>query len=182
MICYRLKCTDGHGFEGWFASSSAFDDQRAAGALECPICGSSKVDRALMAPAIASGRRDARRPHTEPAEAPPASSEAAVADGGAAGANDGAAERPPAPVPRSEPNVDGDDGRRLRAAVRALHQVLRQSGTNVGRDFPEHARAIHYGEREPSQIYGQADPDEARELIEEGVSIMPLPPLPEEKN
>ena len=55
MILYRLRCNDDHEFEGWFRNADAFDAQRAAGSLECPVCGSAKVEKALMAPRVATG-------------------------------------------------------------------------------------------------------------------------------
>lgn len=57
MIRYSLACTRGHDFEAWFAGSEAFDDQRAGGSILCPVCGSSEVDKALMAPAVATARK-----------------------------------------------------------------------------------------------------------------------------
>jgi hypothetical protein len=52
MIVYDLACQDGHRFEGWFGSSTDFDDQRARGLLACPHCGSDAVSKAPMAPAV----------------------------------------------------------------------------------------------------------------------------------
>lgn len=52
MIRYDLKCSQGHGFEAWFASSSAFEDQAARGLVSCAICGSDDVEKALMAPGV----------------------------------------------------------------------------------------------------------------------------------
>lgn len=52
MIRYDLSCTDGHRFDGWFASSGAFEAQRDAGQVQCAICGKPEVDRALMSPGV----------------------------------------------------------------------------------------------------------------------------------
>jgi hypothetical protein len=57
MIAYSLKCAKGHLFDGWFASSAAFDDQAAAGLVTCPECSSTKIEKAPMAPAIAGTKR-----------------------------------------------------------------------------------------------------------------------------
>jgi Uncharacterized protein conserved in bacteria len=57
MIAYSLKCAKGHEFDGWFASSSAFDDQAAAGLIVCPECASTKVEKAPMAPALAGTKK-----------------------------------------------------------------------------------------------------------------------------
>ena len=53
MIRYALLCEHEHGFEGWFGASADFDDQQARGLLECPVCGSKAVRKAIMAPAVA---------------------------------------------------------------------------------------------------------------------------------
>ena len=52
MIRYDLKCSEGHQFEAWFASSSAFDEQVERGFVSCSICGNAKVEKALMAPRV----------------------------------------------------------------------------------------------------------------------------------
>ena len=60
MIKYALQCAAGHRFEGWFANMADYDGQAAAGALRCPVCDSASVEKALMAPNLATGRaRDA---------------------------------------------------------------------------------------------------------------------------
>ncbi|MFV0491290.1 MAG: DUF1178 family protein [Pseudorhodobacter sp.] len=56
MIHYSLKCAEGHGFESWFRSASAFDSLVAAGQVVCPSCGSTRVEKAPMAPALSSGQ------------------------------------------------------------------------------------------------------------------------------
>jgi hypothetical protein len=58
VIRYNLSCQEGHGFESWFRDSAAFDAQRAKGIVTCPVCGSSAVDRAIMAPQVARRDRD----------------------------------------------------------------------------------------------------------------------------
>ena len=57
MIRYALVCEHAHEFEGWFSASSDFDDQQARGLLECPICASKAVRKAIMAPALAGTKR-----------------------------------------------------------------------------------------------------------------------------
>jgi hypothetical protein len=69
MIVYDLACTEGHRFEGWFGSSSDFEDQQARGLLCCPSCGTSEVTKAPMAPAVpAKGnrRQEMLSPATQP--------------------------------------------------------------------------------------------------------------------
>jgi hypothetical protein len=72
MILYELRCDAGHGFEAWFRNSGTYDAQVAAGEVNCPVCGSATVEKALMAPAIAKrsgGDGTARRTHTTMADA-----------------------------------------------------------------------------------------------------------------
>ena len=78
MIRYTLRCEQGHAFESWFQSSSAYDTQVKRKLVTCPVCGSAKVEKAIMAPRIVGkkGRDSARVPApvaaTAPAEATPA--------------------------------------------------------------------------------------------------------------
>ena len=58
MIRYALACAHGHEFEGWFSASSDFDDQKARGLLECPVCGAQDVRKQIMAPAVAGTKRN----------------------------------------------------------------------------------------------------------------------------
>jgi hypothetical protein len=57
MIRYALNCDHGHEFEGWFGASTDFDDQAAKGQLECPICSSRSVAKAIMSPAISGAKK-----------------------------------------------------------------------------------------------------------------------------
>ena len=60
MIRYALNCADGHGFEGWFGSSADYDGQEARGLLQCPLCGSAKIAKQIMAPSVAGTKSQAR--------------------------------------------------------------------------------------------------------------------------
>lgn len=60
MIKYALGCAGGHTFDSWFPDSAAYDKQRARGLIACPECGSVEVEKALMAPAVVSGRKGAQ--------------------------------------------------------------------------------------------------------------------------
>jgi hypothetical protein len=78
MIHYALRCDAGHGFDGWFAGSAAFDRQCGAGLVECPHCGSAQVARALMAPALGRGAMEVLPPEPKPADKPSAEMPAEV--------------------------------------------------------------------------------------------------------
>lgn len=160
MIRYRLSCDRGHAFESWFPSSEAYDDQAGRGLVACPICDSQNVGKALMAPAVARSDKGGM-----PA---PLSAKPIPAD-----------ERAPAP---EATGLNAEPDRRLRALLRALREKVTRDADHVGARFPDEARAIHYGDVPPRAIYGEADPDSVRSLLEEGIEVMPLPPAPDERN
>ena len=66
MIRYALSCDHDHAFEGWFGSSSDYDDQAARGLLECPLCGSKGVRKQIMAPAVAGTKAQKSAPAVDP--------------------------------------------------------------------------------------------------------------------
>lgn len=76
----------------------------------------------------------------------------------------------------------GEKEREFRAMLAALHRHVRENAEDVGQGFVEEARKIHYGEVDERAIYGVATPQEARSLHEEGIAVLPLPPLPDEAN
>jgi hypothetical protein len=159
MIHYNLRCKEGHAFESWFQSSSAYEQQERRKQVECPVCGSSDVERAIMAPQIVTKKgRDAAP--TEPAVAPAAEM------------------TPPSP---STPLLMTQE-RELRAKLKELRDHIVSNADNVGERFPSEARKMHYGDIEHRPIYGEASPDEARALIDEGVEVTPLPVLPDDRN
>lgn len=161
MIRYTLACDSGHGFESWFPSGSAYDEQAERGLVTCPICDSRKISKALMAPAVA--RRDRERSGL------PAPAETQ-------------AESPPAAAPDAAIPMIAEPERRLRALLRAVREEVTRSADNVGAQFPEQARAMHYGDAPTRAIYGEASLEEARALIDEGIEVAPLPPAPDDRH
>jgi len=156
MIHYALVCDKGHAFESWFADSTAYDKQAARGLVTCPQCNSAKVEKAIMAPRIAGAKKRAR-----PAEPPAAP----------------VAEPEKAPVAMLSPQE-----KEVRAKLKELRDQLTKNADHVGAKFPEEARKMHYGEAAHRSIYGEASPDEAKRLAEEGIEFHPLPILPDERN
>ena len=150
MIVFDLHCSHGHRFEGWFGSSSDFDDQNARGLVSCPECGSAEIGKAPMAPAVpVKGNRGLSAP------VPTASSD----DDNQPVSN--------APMPAE-----------VEKALKALHTAQTKAlekSTWVGKDFASQSREMHYGERDHAAIHGQASAEEAKELIDEGVQVAPLP-------
>ena len=130
MIVYNLRCTNGHEFEGWFRDSAAYDLQSEDGKLSCPACNSRRVEKAIMAPALA-GVRDV--------------------------------------------DVRRDQARQQRQFMTGLRKYVQENAEYVGPKFAEEARKIHYGETVDRHIYGETTVEEARELVEEGLDVAPLP-------
>lgn len=153
MIVFDLLCGDGgHVFEAWFGSSDDFESQKARGLVECPICGSAKIEKAVMAPRLAA-KGNRRQEIRVPAPAAP----------------------PGAPVPMAS-------GETSAAAMKAMLRALAEAQSRalegsdyVGARFAEEARAIHEGEIEERPIHGQATAEEAKSLIEDGIRVAPLP-------
>ena len=130
MIKYDLRCANGDEFEAWFASIADYDKQAEAGMVECPHCGSRRVDKAPMAPAVVTGRaKDARK-------------ERAVA----------------------------------MAMAAKVREHIKENFDYVGDKFADEARKMHQGETDERAIWGEATPEEAEALAEEGIPASPLPP------
>jgi len=137
--------------------------------VTCPVCGSAKVEKAIMAPRLA------RAEAAEPAEAlrmPLPATPASLP-----------APQPPLPAPGKTPvAIMSPQERELRKKLKELREHVTKNADYVGPRFPEQARKIHYGEVEHRSIYGEASPDEAKALHEEGIEFHPLPILPDEFN
>jgi hypothetical protein len=152
VIRYALTCDKRHGFESWFKSSKAYDDQVARGLLVCPQCGSAKVEKAMMAPTVARRQRRER------------------------------SARAPADKDKSPVALLSEHERELRGKLKELREQLIKNADYVGPQFAEEARKMHYGEIEHRSIYGEASPEEAASLLDDGIEFHPLPYLPNERN
>lgn len=88
---------------------------------------------------------------------------------------------PEAPAPQPVA-VLSEREQEIRVALRALREHVMKNAENVGKGFVEEARKMHYGETEERSIYGEADLAEARALLEEGIDVLPLPVVPDDRN
>ena len=163
MIHYDLRCAAGHSFDGWFRGSAAFDQQAQAGLLECPVCASPQVSRAMMAPRLSRGARPAL---PTPAVTPERQGERPGEKGGAAAASEVAVGGPP-PIPD-----------RMRAVLQRIRAEVEQKCDYVGPRFAETARAMHDGDVPPRPIYGETTPDQAEALAEDGIEVASIPWVP----
>jgi hypothetical protein len=162
MILYTLACDKGHTFESWFANSAAYDKQLKRSLVTCPVCNSAKVEKAIMAPRLSGTKKHGDAAVTASAPEPSAATTAPAT---------------PAPVAMMSPQEH-----ELRKKLKEIREHLTKSADYVGQKFPEEARKMHYGEIEHRSIYGEASPDQAKELHEEGIEFHPLPVLPDERN
>lgn len=131
MILFQLRCANDHEFEGWFRDNAGFDAQSAAGEIACPICASTQVGKAIMAPRLNK-----------------ATGQALDAQGAA---------------------------REVRRLLSDLRQKVEENCDYVGEKFPDEARKIHYGDTEARPIYGEASPEEAKDLQDEGIAVVSVP-------
>jgi hypothetical protein len=158
MIRYALVCAKGHSFESWFQNSAAYDKQARRELVTCPVCGTAKVEKEIMSPRLSGSRR------RDEAGAPSRDTE-----------NEQGNDK--APVVMVSPQE-----RELRKKLKELREHLTRNADYVGPKFPDEARKMHYGEIDHRSIYGEASPDEAKQLHEEGVEFHPLPVLPDDRN
>lgn len=183
MILYTLCCDNGHTFDAWFRDSAAYDQQAEAGVITCPLCGSARVTKAIMAPSIPrhhGARRDGPGPVAErrPREDGPAPDKAADDDGSGAPAcpdNAGAGSASGVASGASPGKSPADAAARLMEALESLRTQVEATCDDVGDNFAEEARRIHYGETEVRGIYGDTTPEEAEALREEGVAFSTIP-------
>ena len=171
MIKYQLICDQNHEFEGWFQASAAFDAQAESGLLRCPLCDSDQVKRALMTPNLASPKR---RKAIEPTLAEPAPNSANPPLTNPMLAN-------PTPAQQSAPPTKSEQVQAFGAALaelRQLQQKITKDCRDVGDNFAEEARKIHYGEAEAEGIYGRTTHEEREALEDEGIDVLDMPWLP----
>lgn len=154
MKVFDLHCPHDHVFEAWFGSEADFRSQMERGLVECPMCGSQSLRKGLSAPRLNLGAKP-------PPAATPASSSPSAASQSAG--------VPAAPTPEARRQLHA-----LQAAwLEASRQIAAQT-EDVGDQFADEARRMHKGEEPERPIRGQATPEQALELLEEGVPVLPL--------
>jgi len=157
MILYRLRCSQGHEFESWFKDSKTYERQEKKSSIGCPVCGTAKVERAIMAPRLGKGSAQA------PVETPSG---------------------PPVPAPTPSPEqqqmaaLARNMPKELREALLKVREHVEKNCEHVGNKFAEEARKIHYGESDKRGIYGESSEEEAQALAEEGIEFGRLPWVP----
>ena len=166
MIRYSLTCPKSHAFEGWFASSAAFDVQVTKKQLTCPTCGSAKVVKALMAPnVVTSEQKVASRKRRKALAVQDSGPDAATASAPAA--------------PQIAPTLEQ---REALKELRKLRDKILAKSDYVGSKFAEEARRMHAEDAPERSIHGEASLDDVKSLVEDGIDIFPVPVLPDDQN
>ena len=137
MIKYSLICDKDHNFEAWFSDSSTCDSQLKKSKVECPLCGSKKITKSIMAPSIPS---------------------------------------------KSNQKIPKSDVKKVEMVMNKIKKHVQDNYEYVGDKFPDEARAMHYKEKDQKDIYGETTIEEAKDLIEEGINVQPLPVLNPKSN
>ncbi len=164
MILYNLRCEKDHLFETWFRDSASHDAQAAAGDIQCPVCDSTKVEKAIMAPHVAKPAGRNRSVPADTTEKTPAAAQTGVTGTTAKAVR------------------EVEQSAKLRRTLLELRRQVEENFDYVGPQFAEEARKIHYGETEERAIYGETSDHEARALEEEGVSVRRIPWLPRDSS
>lgn len=187
MIVFDLKCAHQHIFEVWFRSSADYERQKINGLLSCPICGDQDIKKSIMAPNVSLKSNQKPDGHQ-----PAGNTQSDNVNNNAAGESSG--------VKKSEittPNSIGAPPQTPKVSIADMPPAYRnrleeiageltakitthieQNFENVGDEFANEARKIHYGDSDERGIYGSASQDDVDELLEEGIDILPLPKAP----
>jgi hypothetical protein len=162
MKVLDLQCQHAHSFEGWFGSEDDFQSQLVRGLVECPMCGDASITKKLSAPRLnLSGVRELTVTDTAAKDAAFEPQHSAL------------------PVEFKEPTTEAMQtlmqNPQFQAAYLHMARKIMAHTEDVGSQFAEEARKIHYGEAQERGIRGQASREETLELLDEGIDIMPLP-------
>lgn len=155
MKVLDLQCAHQHRFEGWFASEDDYLGQAARGLVGCPLCGDTHIQKMLSAPRL--NLRAARQQTPDHPNAEPQAGSQAGGD---------TAHGPEAPSLEWQAKF-----------LTAMREVMANT-EDVGERFADQARAMHHGDMDARSIRGRTSPEVALELMEEGIGVLPLPPLP----
>ncbi|MDC8785142.1 DUF1178 family protein [Roseateles koreensis] len=176
MLVLNLACSQAHRFEGWFGSAADFESQTERGLLTCPMCGVDQIRRMPSAPHLnVSHLRSAK--FASAGSAVPGQSSMAP-DGTAV------ATRSTSP-PTTQASSTPDSAEVLQALQSVVEKWVAEAiatTEDVGQQFAEEARRIHYGEAQARGIRGQATLDETLALSDEGIEVIALPLAPGAKN
>lgn len=152
MKVFDLYCPQNHVFEAWFGSESDFHSQMERGLIECPMCASTELRKGLSAPRLNLGAQPPQR-----GQQPVDKSQSAQV-----------------PAPQSSAQQEQQKLQALQAAWLVASRKIAEKTEDVGDKFADEALRMHKGQEPERPIRGQATPQQAMELLQEGVPVMPL--------
>ncbi|MFY7864254.1 DUF1178 family protein [Roseateles sp.] len=181
MIVLNLACGHDHLFEGWFGSSHDFETQLTQDQLSCPICGDKQIRRMPTAARLNVSHLRAAAKGSASAQGQPGNSAPAPITGGAMPAQPvqpaQAGQSSEKPAWSEPPHPQALQQQMQALLLQAVREVVART-EDVGSQFAEEARRIHYGEAQDRGIRGQTSAEELDALADEGIEVMslPLPP------
>jgi hypothetical protein len=175
MKVLDLQCAQHHVFEGWFGSEDDYQSQLTRGLLTCPMCGDASVSKKLSAPRLNLSTTRGDRTAAGGASLATIENSSSAADVSAPTPVAHSASTNTPPTLPSLQEVANLEPAQLQAALLKMVRHVVANTEDVGDSFPEEARKMHYGETEARNIRGHATVEETEELIDEGITVMPLP-------
>ena len=157
MIKYQLKCrskicSDEKEFDGWFKSIDAYEKQKLQRLINCPICGSDKVEKLLTTPSLKTNKnktsdiKDKLFKNSKKNET-------------------------------FLGNVDSDN---ISTLLRTLKKEVQKNSTFVGNEFVSQVRTMKEGKIKEKPIYGHGTNKEINELRDEGIDVINIPWISED--
>ncbi len=173
MKVLNLQCAGLHSFEGWFGSEEDYQSQRERDLVACPLCANTDIRKLPSAPRLNLGASESRHvddsvnPSQSAGISSPALNPSAPPEvvGNVSNAEEGL------PVARANP----ESLQLMQAAWMRMVKHVMANTEDVGKNFAEEARKMHYGESEERNIRGKASFEETQELLDEGIDVLPLP-------
>lgn len=153
MVIYDLICDSNHEFEGWFKNAGDLLTQQEQGLLTCPLCESVNIRKMVTAAKLT------KKSNSKSNFLPKDRTNLAVGN-----------------------EQSSEKFSQLQKMLVKVHEFIDQNFEDVGNKFADEAISIHKGEKDPSNIRGTATKEELKEMAEEGVEAIPLPPKPIDKN
>jgi len=167
MTVYKIRCEEDHEFDVWFCNSAAYGQQKDNNLISCPYCGSSDIEKVSIS---RSSKKSKEKSGFTKSIVP---TKKASSDFVKIFENDKHLR-----IKTAEQNLTGDHHKletEQQSALRVLQTIVKRNCKNVGKNFSEEVRKMHYGEAKKCNIYGQASTEEIVDLYQEGIEVFPLP-------
>jgi len=157
MIKYKLKCrskicSDEKEFDGWFKSIDAYEKQKLQRLINCPICGSDKVEKLLTAPSLKTNRNktsDIKDKQSKNSK-------------------------------KNETFLGNVDSDYISTLLRTLKKEVQKNSTFVGNEFVSQVRSMKEGKIKEKPIHGHGTNKEIKELRDEGIDVVNIPWISED--